>query len=151
VSLRELIGLVVLFALWNKLLAFVFQFARTPHGSLGGTPPPVEPLRDALIFVVMNGFLIYIAFFAGILYEGSPLRLRPADSEAHSSRPPRWSILGFAEVILISVILGLHVVWIVFKARISGLDGGDSEDLAIIALIVTIGATVVITRKRSLA
>jgi hypothetical protein len=128
-TLRELIGLVVAFAISNAFLARMNPVAAS----------------NVLLFALWNGMLsLYLGFAALQAWIRSIIRWRrTGDTSSPGRLPPRWTALGVAEA---TVIGGTSIVCLWFmleKARSRGLDGNDWALLAAIVVITAAGAIAV--------
>ena len=128
-TLRELIGLVVAFAVSNAFLAWFNPRAAS----------------NWLLFAVWNGLL---AFYLGFAFLQSWIRsilhwIRTGDASPPGRKPPRWTALGVAEATVIAGTLFICVMMMIEKLSSRGLDEDDWAVLTTIVLVSGIYAMTV--------
>jgi hypothetical protein len=125
-TMRELIGLVVAFAVSNAFLAWF-----NPRAA-----------ADGFLFAVWNGLLAsYLGFAFLQAWVRSILRwLRTGDGSPPGRKPPRWTALGVAEGTVIAGTLFICVWLMIEKSRNIGLDANDWAALTTIAVVSSIFA-----------
>ncbi len=122
-SLQELIGLVVAFAVSNAFLSWMNPQAAS----------------DAFLFLIWN---LALGFYLGFAFLQAWIRSVVRSIRAGDRSPParirtRWTALGVAETTVIGGTL-LACLWLMLeKWRNQGLDG---DDLAVLTAITLIGA-----------
>jgi hypothetical protein len=120
-TLRELIGLVVAFAVSNAFLTWLNP----------------EAASNVVLFACWNGML---ALYLGFAFLQAWIRsigrwLRAGDAAPPGRNPPRWTALGVAEATVIGgTVFGCSAMMLE-KSRNAGLNGNDWAVLATILLI----------------
>jgi hypothetical protein len=128
-TLRELIGLVVAFAVSN---AFLTCFDR-------------RAASNVVLFAFWNGML---AFYLGFAFLQSWVRsigrwIRTGDAAPPGRNPPRWTALGVAEATVIGGTMFACSAMMLEKSRWQNLDGNDWAALVTIWLVGGAGALAV--------
>jgi hypothetical protein len=120
-TLRELIGLVVAFAVSNAFLSWFNPVAAS----------------NVLLFAIWNGML---TFYLGFAFLQAWIRsigrwLRTGDASPPGRNPPRWTALGVAEATVIGGTVFSCSAIMLEKSRTQGLDGNDWAVLTTILLV----------------
>lgn len=133
-TLRELIGLVVAFAVSNAFLSWINPGAAT----------------DFILFAVWNGMLaLYLGFAFVQAWARSIVRWsRTGDASPPGRTPPRWTALGVAEGTVIAGTLFTCLSMMIEKLSSRGLDENDWAVLTTIVLVSGIYALTVRTLLR---
>ena len=120
-TLRELIGLVVAFAVSNAFLSWFNPWAAS----------------NVVLFAIWNGMLtIYLGFAFLQAWTRSIGRwLRTGDASPPGRYPPRWTALGVAEATVIGGTVFCCSAIMLEKSRNHGLDRNDWAVLITILLI----------------
>jgi hypothetical protein len=128
-TMRELIGLVVAFAVSNAFLSWIDPTAASNVG----------------VFAVWNGLL---AFYLGFAFVQAWLRsvirwIRTGDASPVGGGSPRWTALGVAEATVVGGTMFCCVGLMFEKLGRSGMDGNDWAVVTTILLIGTAGAILI--------
>ncbi len=120
-TLRELIGLVVAFAVSNAFLSWYNPRAAS----------------NLILFAVWNGVL---TFYLGFAFLQAWIRsigrwIRTGDPAPPGRNPPRWTALGVAEATVIGGTVFCCSAIMLEKSRSQGLDGNDWGVLIAILLV----------------
>jgi hypothetical protein len=128
-TLRELIGLVVAFAVSNAFLSWINPFAAS----------------NVLLFATWNGLLgFYLGFAFLQAWIRSILRWnRTGDASPPGRLPQRWTALGVAEATVIGGTVAGCLFLTLEKGVNRGLSGDDWATLGTILLITAAGAIAV--------
>ena len=125
-TLRELIGLVVAFAVSNAFLSWFNPQAAS----------------NVVLFAIWNGLLTFYLGFAFLqAWTRSIGRwLRTGDGAPPGRYPPRWTALGVAEATVIGGTVFCCSALMLEKSRNQGLDGNDWAVLSTILLVSSASA-----------
>lgn len=120
-TLRELIGLVVAFAVSNAFLSWFNPAAAS----------------NVVLFAIWNGML---SFYLGFAFLQAWIRsigrwLRTGDASPPGRNPPRWTALGVAEATVIGGTVFCCSAIMLEKSRTQGLNGNDWAVLITIVLV----------------
>jgi hypothetical protein len=127
-TLRELIGLVVAFAVSNAFLSWM-----NPRAA-----------ANFFLFAVWNGMLaLYLGFAFVQAWVRSILRWnRTGDSSPPGRKPPRWTALGVAEATVIAGTFFTCLSMMIEKLSNRGL---DEDDWAVLTTIVVVSGIYALT------
>ena len=130
-TLRELIGLVLAFAVSNAFLSRLNPVAAS----------------NVALFAAWNGLLAFYLGFAFLqAWTRSMMRwYRTGDASPPGRTPPRWTALGVAEATVIGGTLVACLLLMMERASGRGLDDEDWAVLMTIAMI-TVGGAIAIAR-----
>jgi hypothetical protein len=133
-TMRELIGLVLAFALSNAFLSWMNHAVAT----------------NVVLFAFWNGMLaLYLGFAFLQAWVRSVTRwMRTGHADPPARRPPRWTALGVAEATVIGGTMFGCSVLMLEKARGSTFGGDDWAVPATILLIGTAGGIIVLRTMR---
>jgi hypothetical protein len=121
VSLRELVGLVVAFAVSNTLLMQLLRAGYRPLGTPG--------FSNFRVVALWNGLLVFYLAFAFVqAWVRAILRWRRPRPSRYR---PRWTALGVAEATVVSGTLGYWLFSFIEKAESGRLDPHDWGDLVL--------------------
>ncbi len=127
-TLCELIGLVVAFAVSNAFLSWM-----NPQAA-----------RNVVLFAVWNGMLaLYLGFAFFQSWFRSIVRWsRTGDPSPPGRKPPRWTALGVAEA---TVIVGTFFTCLMMMIEKLSSRGLDEDDWAMLATIVVVSGVYALT------